>query len=122
MSLDQVLRSVGLADALVQEGIVGTAHQMYDGPYRFLHMPYTCLEGKTSYPFNLMLAQHQTERILISELTSLGVSIKWEHKAISISASDGGATVGFENGSTIAARYVVGADGSHSSVRITISF
>ena len=64
-----------------------------------------------------MLAQHHTERILISELASLGVSIKWEHKAISIAASDGGVTVGFEDGSTITARYVVGADGSHSSVR-----
>ena len=29
----------------------------------------------------------------------------------------GGVTVGFENGSTITAQYVVGADGSHSSVR-----
>lgn len=64
-----------------------------------------------------MLAQHHTERILINELTSLGVSIKWEHKAISIAASDGGIIVGFENGSTITGRYVVGADGSHSSVR-----
>lgn len=90
---------------------------MYEGPHRFLHMPYSCLKGKTDYPFNLFLAQHHTERILISELTKLGVSIKWEHKAISVAASDGGVTVGFENRSTITAQYVVGADGSHSSVR-----
>ena len=90
---------------------------MYDGPHRFLDMSWSYLSGKTDYPFFLLLAQHHTERILVSKLTSLGVSIKWEHKAVSIAAGDGGVTVGFENGSMITARYVVGADGSRSSVR-----
>ena len=54
---------------------------------------------------------------MASKLTSLGVSIKWGHKAVSIAAGDSGVRVGFENGPTITTRYVVGADGSHSSVR-----
>ena len=90
---------------------------MYDGPHRFFHMSWSCLEGKTNYPFFLLLAQHHTERILANKLARLGVNVQWKHKAISIAASDGGVTVGFENGSRITARYVVGADGSHSSVR-----
>jgi len=116
-SVDQELRSVDLAEDLVQEGIKAAGYQMYDGPYRFLDMSWSCLEGKTNYPFTLLLAQHHTERILVSKLTSLGVSVKWEHKAVSIIVGDGGVTVGFENGSMITARYVVGADGSHSSVK-----
>ena len=90
---------------------------MYEGPHRFLDVSYSYLQGKTDYPINLLLAQHQTERIVIGTLTSLGISIKWEHKAVSMAASGGGVTVGFENGSTIAARYIVGGDGSRSSVR-----
>jgi len=81
-------------------------------------MSWSYLDGKTNYPFTLLLAQHHTERILINKLTSLGVNIQWGHKAISIAAGDGGVTVGFENGSMITAKYIVGADGSHSSVRI----
>jgi 2-polyprenyl-6-methoxyphenol hydroxylase-like FAD-dependent oxidoreductase len=110
------LRSIDLADDLVKEGIKGIGYQMYDGPYRFLEMSWSSLEGKTNYPFFLLLAQHHTERILISKLASLGTNVKWEHKAVSIVAGDGGVTVGFENGSTITAQYVVGADGSRSSV------
>ena len=90
---------------------------MYEGPHRFLDISLSSLKGKTNYPFTLLLAQHHTERILINKLSSLGVSVKWEHKAISIAAGDDGVAVGFENGSTITARYVVGADGSRSSVR-----
>lgn len=106
-----------MADDLVQEGIKGTGYYMYDGPNRFLDMPWSSLEGKTNYPFFLLLAQHHTERILVSKLTSLGASVIWGHRAVSIAAGDGGTTVGFENGSMITTRYVVGADGSRSSVR-----
>jgi 2-polyprenyl-6-methoxyphenol hydroxylase-like FAD-dependent oxidoreductase len=83
------LRSIDIADDLVQEGIKGAGYQMYEGPHRFLDMSWSCLNGKTNYPFTLLLAQHHTERILISKLTSLGVSVKWKHKATSIAANDG---------------------------------
>ena len=116
-SVDQELRSVNLAEDLVQEGVKAVGYQMYDGPRRFLDLSWSYLEGKTNYPFTLLLAQHHTERILASKLTSLGVSVKWEHKAVSIAPCDGGITVGFENGSMITARCVVGADGSRSSVK-----
>jgi len=115
------LRSIDIADDLVQEGIKGIGYQMFDGSYRFLDMSWSCLDGKTNYPFILLLAQHHTERILINKLIGLGVNIQWGHKAISIAAGDGGVTVGFENGSMITAQYIVGADGSHSSVRFATS-
>jgi len=111
------LRTIDLVDDLVQEGLKGAGYQMCDGPHRILHLPNSYLKGKTDYPFTLLLPQHQTERILISKLAGLGASVKWDHKAVSITASNDGVTVGFENGETITARYVVGADGSHSSVR-----
>ena len=110
------MRSIGIADDLVREGIKGAGYKMYEGPFRFLDLPWSCLEGKTNYPFTLLLAQHHTERILISKLVSLGVDVKWQHKAVSIAGGDVGVTVELENGSTITAQYVIGADGSHSSV------
>ncbi|MCE9598547.1 MAG: FAD-dependent monooxygenase [Spirochaetia bacterium] len=74
----------------------------------------------TPYPFVLILPQDKTERILGEELTRLGGSVEWKTEVLSIEqdANLVRAQVHGPNGAeTIEAKYIIGADGAHSSVR-----
>lgn len=112
----QALKAIGIADDLVKAGIQSTGIQFYDGPHHLLTISNALLQNKTDYPFTLFLPQHLTERVLTSRLLSMGIKVQWRHKAVSMTPCDGGVQVGFENSSSITAQYVVGADGSRSTV------
>ena len=75
----------------------------------------------TAYPFLLFVSQAQTERILGDYLAAHGVTIQRQTELVGLSL--GGEQVGCQlrrpDGGleTVAARYVVGCDGMHSTVR-----
>jgi len=73
-------------------------------------------EGRTPYPFIEVLEQSRNEEILYANLRRLGGEVRWaaEVSALTQAADGVEATVG---GSTVHARFCVGADGANSAVR-----
>jgi len=65
----------------------------------------------------LMVPQATTERLLLERLTELGGTVIRSKVLTSVTRDADGATATFEDGDVIRARYVVGADGIHSTVR-----
>lgn len=80
------------------------------GTLRFEGLP-------TDYPFVLMVPQSQTERLLAERLTELGGGVRRDSTVTGVRPDGDLVDVGLANGSSLRARYVVGADGAHSIVR-----
>ena len=120
----QALDLIGCADALVERGIKVTTMNYYDRSFSpLMGVDFNGLIGKTRFPFCLLLPQHITEGILTQKLNGFGVSIFRSHKATGMRENSKNSRlvdVSFENGQSITAQYVIGADGSQSAVRTWI--
>jgi 2-polyprenyl-6-methoxyphenol hydroxylase-like FAD-dependent oxidoreductase len=71
----------------------------------------------TRYPYTLMISQADTEAYLLARLEQLGGKVIRPATVTGIRQHDDGAEVVFADGQRLQARYVVGADGMHSTVR-----
>jgi 2-polyprenyl-6-methoxyphenol hydroxylase-like FAD-dependent oxidoreductase len=81
------------------------------------------LVGKTRFPFYVLLPQNITEEILASKLKEVGIRVFRPYKLVDMreNPNDSRAVdVSFENGQSITAEYVVGADGAQSTVHASI--
>ena len=115
----EVLRDVGVADALVARGRPIRGIQVHQNGAPTAHVPIH-LEG-TPYPFLLGLSQRQTELVLAEHLAQLGVRFEREVSLVAIEQDDEGVTATLERAGgareTVRARYAIGCDGAHSTVR-----
>lgn len=101
-------------------GIEGHRWQMFDGSTIVFELDLNkYLKDKTKYPYILFLPQHTTESLLKDKLTSCGVQVQWNRKVVLMESKRDGVRVGFEDGTTEFAHYVVGADGNRSVVGLT---
>ena len=90
---------------------------------RLITVDYNGLIGKTRFPFYVLLPQNETEDILNKKLKELGIPVFRSHKLVDMHENPNDNSlvdVSFENGQSITAAYVVGADGAHSAVRAPI--
>ncbi|KAI9457303.1 FAD/NAD-P-binding domain-containing protein [Russula earlei] len=118
----EALDSLGCADSLVARGIKGASMNYYDRSDNLLMgVDFTDgLLGKTSHPYFVLLPQRITEDVLSQKLKDVGVPIYRPYKAVDMRENHQDARavdVLFENGQSITAQYVIGADGSQSMVR-----
>jgi 2-polyprenyl-6-methoxyphenol hydroxylase-like FAD-dependent oxidoreductase len=111
----EVLDDLDVARRLVKEGIQAPRFTIRDGRRTLIPVDFSGLS--TDYPYSLMVAQSTTERILLDRLTELGGTVIRPKVLASVTQDAEGATATFEDGDAIRARYVVGADGIHSTVR-----
>jgi 2-polyprenyl-6-methoxyphenol hydroxylase-like FAD-dependent oxidoreductase len=71
----------------------------------------------TDYPYTLMISQADTEALIAERLTELGGEVLRPKGLAGLQQDRDGVTATFADGDTIRARYVVGCDGGHSTVR-----
>jgi len=114
----EILDRIGVARSMLAEGrkIAKFAFRDHDrllGLIRFDGLP-------TEHRYLLMLPQDRTEAILLNRLTALGVQVVRGATLTGLEEKADGVCAAVEvDGTvrTVAARYVVGADGMHSVVR-----
>jgi 2-polyprenyl-6-methoxyphenol hydroxylase-like FAD-dependent oxidoreductase len=71
----------------------------------------------TRYPYTLMVSQAVTESVLLERLRELGGQVLRPRVLTDLRQDATGATATLDDGRQVRARYVVGADGMHSTVR-----
>lgn len=117
-SLDMCHR-MGVADELIGTGIKATAMQLYAGHERLLRVPFD--EVDSAFPYSLVTAQTETERVLGEHLTGLGVTVERGVELTGLTQDDEAVhlTLRGTDGSTeeCATSWVIGADGGHSTTR-----
>lgn len=111
----EVLEGIDVARRLVKEGIEAPRFAIRDGAKTLLSIDFSGLA--TAYPFTLMVPQSTTERLLLDRVRELGGDVVRPKVLATITEDAEGVTATFDDGDTVRARYVVGADGMNSTVR-----
>src|SRR5215212_2700539 len=111
----EVLEDLDVARRLVKEGIQAPRFSIRDRARTLIPIDFS--ELPTDYPYSLMVPQATTERLLLERLTELGGTVLRPKTLASLRQDADGVTATFDDGDSIRARYVVGADGIHSTVR-----
>ena len=111
----EMLEPLGVSERLVKLGLQAQRFTIRDRdrvlvPIAFDQLP-------TRYPYTLMVSQAVTESVLLQRLTELGGQVLRPCTLVDLAQDDTGATVTLGDGRRLRARYVVGADGMHSTVR-----
>ena len=111
-----------LIDPVLQEGkrVHALSMQTQEGQ-RLLRIAFDLERDDTAYPFILNLSQRRTEELLAEHLARLGGHVEREVRLAGFTQDEGGVTATLVNAAgreeTVRAAWLVGCDGSHSTVR-----
>ena len=111
----EVLDRIDVTRRLVKEGIEAPRFAIRDRAKVLLTVDFSGLA--TDYPFTLLVPQSTTERLLLDRVRELGGNVVRPRVLTTVAQDDTGVTATFADGGTVRARYLVGADGMHSTVR-----
>ncbi|OBG58167.1 FAD-dependent oxidoreductase [Mycobacterium sp. E3339] len=111
----EVLEELDVSRRMVKAGLIAPRFTMRQG--RRILMPVDFDALPSAHPYTLMLSQADTERLLFERLRELGGDVVRPKALSRITQDADGVTATFDDGDTIRARYTVGADGMHSTVR-----
>jgi len=111
----EVLEALDVSSGLCAQGIPAERFTIRDRD-RVL-VPISFKDLPTRYPFALMVPQSVTEKMLHERLVALGGAVQRPRLLHGLVQDRAGIRATFEDGGRIRARYVVGADGMHSTVR-----
>ncbi|MDQ3867240.1 MAG: FAD-dependent monooxygenase [Actinomycetota bacterium] len=111
----EVLEDVGVSAELVGRGIIVPRFTVRDRDQALLTIDFEGLP--TAYPYTLMVPQNVTEQVLLNRLHAVGGDVRRPYELVTLTQDADGVTATMATGETIRARYAVGADGMHSSVR-----
>ncbi|MGS2644257.1 FAD-dependent oxidoreductase [Streptosporangium sp. LJ11] len=111
----EVLEDLGVSARLAALGIHARRFTIRDRdrilvPVGFDRLP-------TRYPYTLMISQAVTERVLLERLAELGGRVARPYTLESLTQDAEGVTARLSGGAVVTAKYLVGADGMHSTVR-----
>ncbi|VTU15544.1 FAD-dependent oxidoreductase [Variovorax sp. RA8] len=111
----EALESLQVAARLVERGVQAQRFTIRDRdrvlvPIGFDQLP-------TRYPYTLMVSQAVTESVLLDRLRELGGQVLRPRVLTDVRQDATGATATLDDGRQVRARYVVGTDGMHSTVR-----
>lgn len=111
----EVLDRLDVTRRMVKEGIRAPRFTIRDRSRTLMDLDFSALP--TDYPYTLLIPQDVTEKLLHDRLLELGGTVIRPKKLTSVAEDADGVTATFDDGASIRARYVVGADGIHSTVR-----
>jgi 2-polyprenyl-6-methoxyphenol hydroxylase-like FAD-dependent oxidoreductase len=111
----EVLEPLGVTPQLVDAGLRAQRFSIRDRDRVLLDIGFGALP--TPYPFTLMLSQAVTESVLLRRCEALGAQVQRPLVLQSVVQDAGSVTARFIDGTSVRARYLVGADGMHSTVR-----
>ncbi len=111
----EVLEDLDVARRMVKAGLIAPRFTMWEGRHTLVAVDFS--ELPTKHPYTLMLSQADTERLLLERLHELGGDVIRPKTLSRITQDADGVTASFDDGETIRASYIVGADGMHSTVR-----
>jgi 2-polyprenyl-6-methoxyphenol hydroxylase-like FAD-dependent oxidoreductase len=114
----QTLGRLGVAQQLISQGIKTPDFRVREKDRVLLEASFAELAGET--PFALMIPQDETEAILLARLGELGHVVNRPAKVDRVERTEDGALVHLTTPAghhSIAARFVVGADGEKSGIR-----
>jgi 2-polyprenyl-6-methoxyphenol hydroxylase-like FAD-dependent oxidoreductase len=111
----EVLEDLDVARRMVKAGVIAPRFTVREGPRVLIPVDFSGLP--TQYPYTLMLSQADTERLLLERLHELGGEVIRPKTLRRVMQDTDGVTAIFEDGESIRAGYIVGADGMHSTVR-----
>jgi 2-polyprenyl-6-methoxyphenol hydroxylase-like FAD-dependent oxidoreductase len=111
----EVLDDLDVSRRLVKEGTQAPRFTIRDGRRSLIPVDFSVLP--TEFPYSLMVPQATTERVLLDRLIELGGAVIRPKTLASVRQDADRVTATFDDGDVIRARYAVGADGIHSTVR-----
>lgn len=111
----EVLEDLDVTRRLVKEGLPAARFTIRDRTRTLI--PINFSELPTAYPYTLLLPQARTEGLLLDRLIELGGAVTRPKTLLKITQDDESVTAVFDDGDQVRARYAVGADGLHSTVR-----
>lgn len=118
----EIYQQINLADRLVEQGLIAKGVRLLEGGVARAEVPLSTLgEGKSPYPFLLIVEQSKHEHLLNEFIRAHGHDVRWKTTLSSFSQDDAGVTGTIVGASgeeqMVQARYLVACDGSKSTVR-----
>jgi 2-polyprenyl-6-methoxyphenol hydroxylase-like FAD-dependent oxidoreductase len=120
----ELLDVVGIADKMIARGFLGHGASMFSQGKRVVHLIFDELDSK--FPFVLLIPQSETEAGLIEYLDSMGVQVERPVELTVFQQTSNCVTATLKHADgreeIVTAQYIIGCDGSHSTVRHTLDF
>ncbi|UFW46481.1 MULTISPECIES: FAD-dependent monooxygenase [Bradyrhizobium] len=114
----EVLEPLGISEAMVEQGVVVPRFRIRDRDRILLDIDFSLLD--TRYPYTLMCPQDRTENVLLNCFESLGGIVSRPFTLQHFTCDRDGVTAFFSGNDhqhSVRAKWIVGCDGSHSTVR-----
>ncbi|MBF8190025.1 FAD-dependent monooxygenase [Nonomuraea sp. K274] len=111
----ELLEPYGVAEALTGRGLHTPRFTIRDRDRLLVPVAFDGLP--TRYPYTLMISQADTEAFLLARLRELGGEVLRPARVTTIAQDADGVTATLDDGRSVRAAYLVGADGMHSTVR-----
>lgn len=111
----ELLEPYGVTRSLVDRGLHTPDFTIRDRDQVLIAVPFDRLP--TAYPYTLMISQADTEKFLLRRLTELGVPVRRPVEVTTVTQDADLVTATLSDGVRLRARYLIGADGLHSTVR-----
>ncbi len=111
----EMLQRLGVIERFLDAGVRTTAMTMHSSGHEVARVELDIVDSP--YPFSLSLPQTDTEAFLTARLEELGGTVERGLELASFEQDERGVRATLAGGDTIEAAYVVGTDGSHSTVR-----
>ncbi|HKV20628.1 MAG TPA: FAD-dependent monooxygenase [Mycobacterium sp.] len=117
-SLDMFDR-MGVRDELAATGVMSTSMRLMSGDTQLARVKFGGVDS--AFPYSLLTAQTETERVLTARLTGLGGAVERGVEVVGLMQDDAAAQLNLchADGSTetVTTSWVIGADGAHSTMR-----